>query len=299
VSQAVRTIPSLPLREKIGAYVALTKPRIIELLLVTTVPTMFLARRGVPSIWLMVATVIGGTLAAGGANAVNMYVDRDIDAVMDRTKGRPLVTGAMTPRAALTFAVAIEAVAFIWLWAFANLLSALLAVGATAFYVFIYTLWLKRSTSSNIVIGGAAGAAPVLIGWTSVTGHLGWAPWVLFAIMFVWTPPHFWALAVKYKDDYAAAHVPMLPAVATERAVGIQIVAYSVVLVALTLVLAPVAHLGLIYTLSAVVLGAVFIGLALAVLRSGSAKVSMRLFSYSITYVTVLFAAMAIDAVVH
>jgi protoheme IX farnesyltransferase len=287
------------LRAKVGAYVALTKPRIIELLLVTTVPTMFLAARGVPSIWLMVATVIGGTLAAGGANAVNMYVDRDIDAVMDRTKGRPLVTGAVTPRAALTFAIVIEAVAFVWLWAFANLISALLAVGATAFYVFIYTLWLKRSTSSNIVIGGAAGAAPVLIGWTAVTGHLAWAPWVLFAIMFVWTPPHFWALAVKYKDDYAAADVPMLPAVASERAVGIQIVGYSIVLVALTLVLAPVAHLGLIYTLAAIGLGAVFLGLAVGVLRTGSAKVSMRLFSYSITYVTVLFAVMAIDAVVH
>jgi protoheme IX farnesyltransferase len=299
VSQAVRTIPTRSLGAKLGAYVALTKPRIIELLLVTTVPTMFLAARGVPSIWLMVATVIGGTLAAGGANAINMYVDRDIDAVMDRTKGRPLVTGMVTPRSALTFAISIEAVAFVWLWAFANLLSALLAVGATAFYVFIYTLWLKRSTSSNIVIGGAAGAAPVLIGWTAVTGHLAWAPWVLFAIMFVWTPPHFWALAVKYKDDYSAADVPMLPSVASERAVGVQIVAYSVVLVALTLVLAPVAHLGWIYTASAIALGAVFIGLAVAVLRSGSAKVSMRLFSYSITYVTALFAVMAIDAVVH
>ncbi len=299
MSQAVPTIPARPLGAKIGAYVALTKPRIIELLLVTTVPVMFLARRGVPSIWLMIATVIGGTLAAGGANAINMYVDRDIDAVMGRTQARPLVTGMVTPRAAITFAITIEAIAFVWLWAFANLLSALLALGATAFYVFVYTLWLKRTSSSNIVIGGAAGAAPVLIGWTAVTGHLAWAPWLLFAVIFMWTPPHFWALAVKYKDDYAAADVPMLPAVASQRYVGRQIVGYSVVLVGLTLLLIPVAHLGWIYAVTAVVAGGVFLGLAVGVLRTGSAKVSMRLFSYSITYVTILFAAMAIDAVVH
>jgi heme o synthase len=298
VSQAVPALPSRSVGARVGAYVALTKPRIIELLLITTVPTMVVAERGVPSVWLMVATVIGGTLAAGGANAINMYVDRDIDALMERTKGRPLVTGAVTPRAALTFAIAIEAIAFVWLWGFVNLISALLALGATAFYVFVYTLWLKRSSSSNIVIGGAAGAAPVLIGWTAVTGHLTWAPVVLFAMIFVWTPPHFWALAIKYRDDYTAAHVPMLPSVADDRTVGIRIVAYTVLLVALSLVLWPVADLGAIYGVSAIVLGGVFLALAVAVLRTGSAANSMRLFSYSITYVTLLFGAMAIDALV-
>jgi protoheme IX farnesyltransferase len=278
--------------------VALTKPRIIELLLITTVPTMVVAERGVPSVWLMIATVVGGTLAAGGANAINMYVDRDIDALMERTKGRPLVTGMVTPRAALTFAVAIEAVAFVWLWGFVNPISAMLALGATAFYVFVYTLWLKRTSSQNIVIGGAAGAAPVLIGWTAVTGHLAWAPIVLFAMIFVWTPPHFWALAIKYRDDYTAAHVPMLPSVADDRTVGVRIVAYTVLLVALSLLLWPVADLGLIYGVSAIVLGGMFLALAVAVLRTGSAANSMRLFSFSITYVTLLFGAMAIDALV-
>ncbi len=274
------------------------KPRIIELLLVTTVPTMLVAERGVPSLWLMAATVIGGTLAAGGANAANMYVDRDIDAVMHRTQGRPLVTGAVTPRAALAFSIGIEVVAFVWLWAFVNLLSALLALGAAAFYVFIYTLWLKRSSSQNIVIGGAAGAAPTLIGWAAVTGHLGAAPWILFAIIFMWTPPHFWALAIKYKDDYARAHVPMLPSVASERNVGIQLIAYTVVLVALSLVLAPVANLGVIYVASAIILGLIFLGLAVAVFRTSSPKIAMRMFSFSITYVTLLFGAMAVDALV-
>jgi protoheme IX farnesyltransferase len=227
-----------------------------------------------------------------------MYVDRDIDALMERTKNRPLVTGAVTPRAALTFAIAIEAIAFVWLWGFVNLISALLALGATAFYVFVYTLWLKRSSSSNIVIGGAAGAAPVLIGWTAVTGHLTWAPIVLFAMIFVWTPPHFWALAIKYRDDYTAADVPMLPSVADDHTVGVRIVAYTVVLVALSLVFWPVADLGLIYGVSAVLLGGMFLALAVAVLRTGSAANSMRLFSFSITYVTLLFGAMAVDALV-
>ena len=209
---SARVAPSI--FAKVGGYIALTKPRIIELLLISTVPTMVVAERGLPSVWLMVATVIGGTLSAGGANAINMYVDRDIDALMDRTKGRPLVTGVMTPRAALTFAIAIEALSFGFLWAFVNLISAVLAVSACLFYVFVYTLWLKRTSERNIVIGGAAGAAPVLIGWTAVTGRVDWAPVVLFAVMFYWTPPHFWALAIKYKDDYSRADVPMLPSVA-------------------------------------------------------------------------------------
>ena len=292
-------VPARPIAARVGAYVALTKPRIIELLLVTTVPTMVVAERGLPDLWLVVATVLGGTLSAGGANAINMYVDRDIDAVMDRTKGRPLVTGAVTPRAALTFAVTIEAVAFAFLWAFVNLLSAVLALAACLFYVFVYTLWLKRSSSSNIVIGGAAGAAPVLIGWSAVTDSLGWAPVLLFGVIFFWTPPHFWALAIKYKDDYARAEVPMLPSVAAPRAVGVQIVAYTVVVVASTLAVAPVADLGVVYLAAATVLGGAFLALAVQVLRTESAKVAMRLFTYSITYLTLLFGAMAADVLIE
>jgi len=284
---------------RIGGYVALTKPRIIELLLVSTVPTMVVAERGLPSIWLMVATVVGGTLSAGGANAINMYVDRDIDAVMDRTKGRPLVTGLVTPRAALTFAIGIEVISFGFLWAFVNLLSAVLAVSACLFYVFVYTLWLKRTSERNIVIGGAAGAAPVLIGWSAVTNNLSWAPVVLFAVMFYWTPPHFWALAIKYKDDYARADVPMLPSVAAYETVTRRIIAYTVAVVALTLVFGAVAELEWIYFGSAVVLGAGFLALAVKVHRTESPAVAMRLFTYSITYITLLFGAMAVDVLVR
>ncbi|HVX18953.1 MAG TPA: heme o synthase [Acidimicrobiales bacterium] len=283
------------LRTRVGGYVALTKPRIIELLLVTTVPTQIVAARGWPGLWVIVATVIGGTLAAGGANAMNMYVDRDIDAVMNRTKNRPLVTGVMSPRAALTFAVTIEIVAFVWLWGTVNLLSAVLAVAACSFYVGVYTLWLKRTSSQNIVIGGAAGAVPVLIGWSSVTGTLGWAPAVLFAVIFIWTPPHFWALAIKYRDDYRAADVPMLPSVKPMRTVALEILAYTVALWALTLVFAPVADMGSVYLVSAVLLGALFAWLAVRLYRTPTPKVAMRLFSYSITYVTLLFGAMAVD----
>lgn len=283
---------------RVGAYVALTKPRIIELLLVTTVPTMIVAERGLPSVWLMVATVVGGTLAAGGANAINMYVDRDIDAIMDRTRSRPLVTGAVTPTAALIFALAIEAAAFVWLWVFVNLLSAVLALAACLFYVFVYTLWLKRTSTQNIVIGGAAGAVPVLIGWSAVTNSVAWPPIVLFAVIFFWTPPHFWALAVRYKDDYAAVDVPMLPAVASMRHTSERIVAYSVVVVALTLVFIPVGSMGWIYSVAAVLLGALFLWHALRVLRTGSEARAMGLFHYSITYLVLLFGAMAIDQLV-
>ena len=288
------------LRAHIGAYVALTKPRIIELLLVTTVPTMVVAERGMPSLWLMVATVIGGTLAAGGANAINMYVDRDIDAIMKRTKNRPLVTGAIKePRNALVFAVVLEIVAFAWMWAFVNLISAVLGVAACLFYVFIYTLWLKRTSKSNIVIGGAAGAAPVLIGWTAVTGQLAWAPVVLFAVMFYWTPPHFWALAIRYKDDYSAAHVPMLPSVVSLKTTATRILIYTLVLWALTLLFSWVGGMGVIYLASAVVLGAVFTGMSIKLLRSLDTGDAMRLFAYSITYITLLFGAMAVDQLVR
>jgi protoheme IX farnesyltransferase len=294
----VLTTGSTPLRARVAGFVALTKPRIIELLLVTTVPTMVVAERGLPSVWLMIATVIGGTLAAGGANAINMYVDRDIDAVMERTKDRPLVTGVVQPREALVFAIAIEVAAFVWLWAFVNLLSAVLAVSACLFYVFVYTLWLKRSSERNIVIGGAAGAVPVLVGWAAVTNSLSWAPVVLFGIIFYWTPPHFWALAVKYKDDYAAVNVPMLPSVASLRTTAIRIIGYTLLLWLLTIVFWPVAEMGWIYGVAAVLLGAVFTWYALALYREQTTKSAMRLFGWSITYVTLLFGAMALDQLV-
>ena len=281
------------------AFVALTKPRIIELLLVTTVPTMVVAAAGLPSIWLMFATVLGGTLAAGGANAANMFIDRDIDGLMERTKGRPLVTGEITPRQALLFAIFLEVAAFAWLWGMVNLLSAVLAVAATLFYVFVYSLWLKRTSKSNIVIGGAAGAVPVLVGWSAVTNSLDWPPLVLFAIIFVWTPPHFWALAIRYKDDYQAAEVPMLPVVVSLKKTASRIVVYTLLLWGLTLLFAPVANMGWLYFGSAVLLGAVFAALALRVLRNPEPQLAMRLFGWSITYVTLLFAAMAIDEVVR
>ncbi|MCS5679747.1 MAG: heme o synthase [Acidimicrobiales bacterium] len=291
-------LPLLSLRARVAGYVALTKPRIIELLLVTTVPTMFVAEQGVPSVWLMVATVLGGTFAAGGANATNMVVDADIDALMERTKDRPLVTGVVSPRNALVFAITLEVVAFAWLVAFVNLLSAVLAVSATLFYVFVYTLWLKRTSTQNIVIGGAAGAVPVLVGWSAVTNSLGWAPIVLFLVIFYWTPPHFWALAIRYRDDYAKAEVPMLPVVASLETTARRILFYTVILVALTLVFAPVADMGAIYLASALALGAVFTALALSLRRDPSEGTAMRLFTYSITYVTLLFGAIVVDVVV-
>jgi protoheme IX farnesyltransferase len=287
----------------VGAYVALTKPRIIELLLVTTLPTMVVAQRGLPPIWLMAATLVGGALAAGGANAINMVVDVDIDRVMKRTKNRPLVTGAMTPRAALVFALALEAAAFAELTLAVNLLSAVLALGATLFYVFVYTLWLKRRSSQNIVIGGAAGAVPVLVGWAAVTNSLAWAPVVMFAVIFIWTPPHFWSLAVRYRDDYAAAEVPMLPVVASMRRTTTEIVYYTVALVAASFLLGPVAHLGWIYMVTAAVLGAGFLWFVtrlwgLAQTDSATGKEAMRVFGFSITYLTVLFVAMAGDVLI-
>jgi len=288
-----------PLRVRVAGYVALTKPRIIELLLITTVPTMVVAQRGMPSGWLILNTVLGGTLAAGGANAINMYVDRDIDKIMERTKGRPLVTGVMTPRAALTFAIAIEVLAFAYLWYWVNLLSAVLGVAACLFYVFIYTLWLKRTSTHNIVIGGAAGAAPVLIGWSAVTNSLSWAPIVLFAVMFYWTPPHFWALAIKYKDDYASVDVPMLPSVVSLKKTASRIVIYTVILWALTLVFSPVADMGNLYLGAAIVLGGVFTAMTVKLYRNPTTKLAMKVFTYSITYVTLLFGAMALDQLVH
>jgi len=285
----------LSLRARVGAYVALTKPRIIELLLVTTVPTMVVAARGVPSGWLVLATLVGGALAAGGANAVNMYVDRDIDRLMERTQHRPLVTGAVSPQAALAFAVVLELLAFAELWALVNLLSAVLAVSATLFYVFVYSLWLKRTSTQNIVIGGAAGAVPVLVGWAAVRDSLGLAPLVLFAIIFVWTPPHFWALAIRYRDDYRRADVPMMPTVVGFTRTARQIVLYTLLLWAASLVFYPVARMGDLYLVVAAVLGAIFLWQAVQLLRDRTPERAMRLFGYSISYLTLLFAAMAAD----
>ncbi len=290
--------------EVIKGYVALTKPRIIELLLVTTIPTMVVAANGIPGLWLVVATLIGGTLAAGGANAFNMVIDRDIDAVMQRTRRRPLVTGVMTARAATVFAAALEIVAFLVLALWVNMLSAWLALGATAFYVFVYTIWLKRRSRQNIVIGGAAGAVPVLIGWAAVTNSLSWTPVLLFLVIFIWTPPHFWALAVRYRDDYQAANVPMMPVVASLRRTTLEILIYSVVMWAVTVALGPVAHLGWIYALSAMVLGALFTFYAFRLYRHAlndraDVAEAMKLFHFSITYLTALFILMAVDVLVR
>ena len=290
--------------EVIKGYVALTKPRIIELLLVTTIPTMVVAANGIPGIWLMITTLIGGTLAAGGANTFNMVYDRDIDAVMERTKKRPLVTGVMTPRAATIFACVLELLSFGLLAWRVNFLSAWLAMGATAFYVFIYTIWLKRRSKQNIVIGGAAGAVPVLIGWAAVQNNVTWTPILLFVVIFIWTPPHFWALAVRYRDDYAAANVPMMPVVASLRRTTLEILVYSVIMWALTMLVGPAAHLGWVYALSATLLGGMFTFYAFKLFlhaREDKADVNeaMRLFHFSITYLTGLFVMMAVDVLVR
>ena len=292
------------LAEVLKGYVALTKPRIIELLLVTTIPTMVVAANGVPRLWLIIATLCGGTLAAGGANALNMVIDRDIDAIMERTKRRPLVTGVMTPRAAALFAFSLEVVAFAVLAIWVNQLSAWLAMSATAFYVIVYTLWLKRRSKQNIVIGGAAGAVPVLIGWSAVTNSLTWTPVLLFLVIFIWTPPHFWALAVRYRDDYAAANVPMMPVVASLRRTTLEILVYSVLMWALTLLIGPTAHLGWIYALSATVLGGMFTFYAFRLYRharedKADVGEAMRFFHFSITYLTALFVLMAVDVIVR
>jgi protoheme IX farnesyltransferase len=283
----------------LGGYVALTKPRVIELLLITTVPTMVLAQGGWPATRLVLVTLIGGTFAAGGANAINMVIDRDIDRLMERTSGRPLVTGLIDPRSAMVFAIALEVLAFAVLWAGTNLLAASLAIGATLFYVFVYSLWLKRTSSQNVVIGGAAGAAPVLIGWAAVTGGLAWTPFVLFAAIFLWTPPHTWALAIRHADDYTAAHVPMLPSVVSHRKVVETMVPYTVLLVVTTIVLIPVAHLGWIYAVAAVAAGAVFVWSTVDLAHDPTPKRSMRVFAYSITYVTVVFGAMTADVLIR
>jgi protoheme IX farnesyltransferase len=283
-------------KDRLTAYYHLTKPEIIFLLLVTTVPAMMLAQHGVPSVWLMLATLVGGTLAAGSANAINQYLDRDIDEVMRRTRRRPLPASAVTPEDALRFGFMLGAVSFFFLAITVNVLAAELALSAIAFYVFVYTMWLKRTTAQNIVIGGAAGAVPALVGWAAVTGGLALPAWVLFAIIFVWTPPHFWALAMRYRGDYAAAGVPMLPVVRGEAETRRQIFLYSLVLFGTTLLLIPVAGMGVLYTITALGLGGTFVYRALRLWRTGDPARSWGLFKFSIWYLAALFAAVAVDA---
>lgn len=290
------------LRHVVASYVALTKPRIVELLLITTVPVMFLAERGVPSVWLVVSTVVGGTLAAASANALNCVVDRDIDEQMLRTRRRPLPRHQVSPRSAVVFGLVLGVAATLVLGLAVNWLSSMLALAANVFYVLGYTMVLKRRTSQNIVWGGAAGCFPALIGWTAVTGSLAWAPVVLFLVVFFWTPPHFWSLAIRYRDDYAAASVPMLPVVAPAERVGRQIVAYTWVTVATSLLLWPVASTGWLYPVCAGLLGAAFIVEAhrlWARSRRTSDPVElkpMRLFHGSNAYLALLFLAVALDA---
>jgi protoheme IX farnesyltransferase len=288
------------LRQRLAAYVALTKPRIIELLLVTTVPTMVLAARGLPSGWLVLATLVGGSLAAGSANALNCWYDRDIDGVMHRTERRPLARHVVEPRNALVFGLVLGVLATVELAVTTNLLSAVLADAAIAFYVLVYTMLLKRRTSQNIVWGGAAGCMPVVIGWSAVTGSVSWAAVVLFAVIFFWTPPHFWALAMRFRDDYAAAGVPMLPVVAAPAAVARRIVAYSWVMVATSLLLLLEGS-GIVYGAAAAVLGLVFLReahLLQSRVRRGEVVSPMRLFHWSITYLALLFLAVALDQLV-
>ncbi|HSO63456.1 MAG TPA: heme o synthase [Ornithinibacter sp.] len=288
-----------------AAYVALTKPRIIELLLVTTVPVMFLAERGVPSLWLVLATLVGGTLSAGAANTFNSVYDRDIDRLMHRTSSRPMVTGEVTPRNALLFGAALTVVSTVWFALVVNVLSAVLSVVAIALYAVGYTILLKRRTSQNIVWGGIAGCMPTLIGWSAVTGTVEWPAVILFLVIFFWTPPHYWPLSMAFRDDYSAAGVPMLPVEQGPVAVGRQIVAYSWVMVAVSLVLVPVAPMGWVYAVTALVAGALFVAEAHRLLRAarsgltGPALKPMRLFHYSITYVTVVFLAVAVDPLLH
>ena len=284
---------------KIRAYVLLTKPRVIELLLVTTVPAMVLADDGLPSLTLIGAVLLGGALAAGGANTINCWIERDRDRVMHRTQGRPLPTGEIEPGHALVFGIALEVIAFLWLWGTVNLLAASLAVSAMLFYIFVYTIWLKPRSPQNIVIGGAAGAVPVLVGWAAVTGTLDAPAWVLFAIVFCWTPPHFWALSLRYRDDYAAAGIPMLPVARGVATAAREILVYAVVVVGVTLLLFAFDSMGVIYLVAAVVLGAAFVWQAIGLQRDASSKRAMRLFSFSNTYLALLFAAIAVDTLVR
>jgi protoheme IX farnesyltransferase len=283
----------------VRAYVLLTKPRVIELLLVTTLPAMVLAAGKLPSFTLMGAVLVGGALAAGGANTINCWIERDRDRLMHRTRNRPLPTGRIAPGRALAFGLVLEATAFVWLWGTVNLLAAALAVSAMLFYVFVYTIWLKPRSPQNIVIGGAAGAVPVLVGWAAVTGSLDAPAWVLFAIVFFWTPPHFWALALRYEEDYEAAGIPMLPVVSGITNAVRQIIVYSVIVVATTLLLFAFEAMGIVYLVAAVGLGVAFVWQAVGLRRDPSPRRAMRLFAFSNTYLALLFAAIAVDTLIR
>jgi protoheme IX farnesyltransferase len=287
-------------RDRAAAYVALTKPRVIELLLVTTVPTMILAEDGLPDLWLVLATLVGGALAAGSANAFNCYLDRDIDELMNRTRRRPLVTGEVTPRSALVFATVLGVVALVWFALVVNVAAAWLTFAAIVIYVVGYTMILKRRTPQNIVWGGIAGCMPVFIGWAAVTESLSWAALALFGVIFFWTPPHYWPLSVKFKRDYAAAGVPMLPVVASDRRVAVEMVAYTVAMIVCSLALVPLAGMSWVYAVVAAGLGGWFLASTIGMLRRarGDARGklgAMKVFHASITYLTLLFVAVAVD----
>jgi len=288
--------------QKVRGYIALTKPRVIELLLVTTIPVMILAQGGIPDLWLVLATLVGGTLAAGSANAFNMWFDRDIDAVMERTKDRPLVTGVVSPRESLVFSWVVGVVAVAFLWLTTNWVAAALAAGAIAFYVLLYTMLLKRRTPQNIVWGGIAGCMPVLIGWAAVTGSLSWEALILFGVVFLWTPPHYWPLSMRYREDYRAAGVPMLAVVRSETVVALQSVLYAWATVACSLLLIPVAPMGIIYTVVAAGAGIWFIVEAhrlYAKAIRGAETRPMRLFHGSISYLALVFVAVGVDPLVY
>jgi protoheme IX farnesyltransferase len=294
-----------PIGALIRAYVALTKPRIIELLLITTLPVMFLAAGGLPPLWPVVATLVGGMLSAGSANALNCYIDRDIDAKMRRTRRRPLPMVQVSPRETLVFGITLAVLSTAFLWLAVNLLAAALSVFAIMFYIFVYSMLLKRRTRQNVVWGGIAGCMPVLIGWAALTGRLSWTPVVLFLVVFFWTPPHTWTLAMRYRDDYAAANVPMLPVVATERRVALEVIAYSWVTVGCSLALWPVAHTTVFYPVAAGVLGIVCLVEAYRLLgrvragATGALLKPMRYFHLSNAYLALLFLAVAIDPLLH
>lgn len=284
---------------RVGAYVRLTKPRVVELLLVTTVPAMVLADGGWPGTGLVATVVLGGALAAGGANTINCWIERDRDLLMRRTSRRPLPAGELVPARALTFGVALNVLAFVVLWSGANLLAALLAMAATVFYVFVYTIWLKPRTEQNIVIGGAAGAVPVLVGWAAVRGTLAAPAWVLFAVIFCWTPAHFWALAMKYRDDYARAGFPMLPVRRSPRAAATQIAGYAALTAAVTLVLGLTTAVGFLYVAAVSVLGTMFVARALVLVRDPRPARAIGFFAWSNVYLTLVFTAVALDAVLR
>jgi protoheme IX farnesyltransferase len=288
-----------PRAATLGAYLRLTKPRVIELLLVTAVPPMFLAEQGFPPLRLVLAVVVGGALAAGGANTINCWIERDRDQLMRRTLARPLPQGEIRAAHALVFGITLNVVAFALLASAANVLAAMLTLSATLFYVFVYTLWLKPRTVQNIVIGGAAGAVPVLVGWAAVRESLAVPAWILFAVVFFWTPAHFWALALKYRDDYAAAGFPMLPVVRGIEETTRQIAAYATVTVALTFALTLTGEVGRFYAVAVLVLGVPFVVRALALRRAPTPAAAIRFFGWSNVYLMLVFVAVAVDALVH